>query len=161
METNAPEKVAILGGGHLGGAIAEGLAASGSFDPDTITVTRRRVDLLAPLAEGGIRTTDDNREAVDGAEAVVVAVQPQQLDDLLVEVAPALDPEGQVLISTVSGASIDAVRRHVGGAIPVVRAMPNLGVAIRESMTCLACDEVSRDGLPTARAIFETVGDCV
>lgn len=161
METNAPEKVTILGGGHLGGAIAEGLVASGSFDPDAITVTRRRVDLLASLAEEGIRTTDDNREAVDGAEAVVVAVQPQQLDDLLVEVAPALDPEGQVLISTVSGASIDALRRHVGEAVPVVRAMPNLGVAIRESMTCLACDEVSRDALPTARAIFETVGDCV
>lgn len=161
MQTDESERVAILGGGHLGTAIAEGLIASGSFSPDAITVTRRRVELLADLAERGVRTTDDNRGAVEDAEAVVIAVQPQQLDELLQEVAPCLDPESQILISTVSGVSIAAVRRHVGQAIPVIRAMPNLGVAIRESMTCLAADEVSRDALPAARAIFDTVGASV
>lgn len=161
METSKPERVAILGGGHLGTAIAEGLVASGTFRPEAITVTRRRVELLADLSERGIRTTHDNRAAVDDAQAIVVSVQPQQLDELLEEIAAALDPEGQVLISTVSGASIEAIRRHVGRAIPVIRAMPNLGVAIRESMTCLAADEVSREALPAARSIFDTVGACL
>jgi len=153
--------VAILGGGHLGRAIAEGLLASGCFPAEAVTVTRRRVELLEPLAERGVETTDDNAAAVAGADVVVVSVQPHQLDELLEEVAPAFGGDGPVLVSTVSGAPIAAIRRHVGSSLPVIRAMPNLGVEIRESMTCLAGDDASRNALPAARKIFDTVGECV
>lgn len=153
--------VAILGAGNLGTAIAEGLLAASLLDPDRIRATRRREELLAPLADRGIRTGSDNREAVRDAEVVLVCVQPQQLDGLLDEIAPELEPAEQLLVSTVSGATIDAIREHVGPRIPVVRAMPNLGVAIRESMTCLAADDESGEGIPRARRVFETVGECV
>jgi pyrroline-5-carboxylate reductase len=161
MTSSEFEGIAILGAGNLGTAIAEGLLASDLFDPSQIVVTRRRVDLLSDLADEGIRTTSDNREAIRGAGIVLVCVQPQQLDTLLDEIAPALEPDAQVVVSTVSGATIEAIRDHVGPKIPVVRAMPNLGVAIRESMTCLAADRNATDAVDRARAVFETVGECV
>ncbi len=161
MSTTETDAIAILGGGNLGTAVAEGLLASGLVAPDRIAVTRRRVNLLSGLAERGVTTLRDNREAVQGADVVVVCVQPQQLDALLDEIAPALDAGEQMLVSTVSGATIEAIREHVGEDLPVVRAMPNLGIAIRESMTCLSADEASMEAVPRARVVFETVGECV
>ena len=161
MTSREIEGIAILGAGNLGTAIAEGLLASGLFEPEGLAVTRRRADLLSELADQGVRTSSNNRDAVRDAGVVLVCVQPQQLDGVLDEIAPELEPDEQVVVSTVSGATIEAIREHVGPRIPVIRAMPNLGVAIRESMTCLAADETSDDAVPRARAVFETVGECV
>jgi len=151
-------KVAILGGGNLGGAIARGFAASGFVPPGNVAVTRRRGELLADLAAEGFRTLSDNRAAVDGADVVILSVQPLQMEELLEGVSPALDARRQVVISTATGMSIADIRRWVGSEVPVLRAMPNLGIAIGESMTCLAADEASTDAVPVARAVFDVMG---
>ena len=154
----AVNKVAILGGGNLGGAIARGFAASGFVAPGHVAVTRRRGELLGDLAAEGFRTLSDNRAAVDGADVVILCVQPQQMEELLEGVGPALDARGQVVISTATGMSIADIRRWVGSEVPVLRAMPNLGIAIGESMTCLAADEASTDAVAVARAVFDVMG---
>ena len=151
-------KVAVLGGGNLGTAIARGFAASGFVDPQNVAITRRRTELLEDLSAEGFSTLADNRDAVDGADVVILCVQPQQMEDLLDVVAPALDARWQVVVSTATGVSIADIRRWVGPEIPVLRAMPNLGIAIGESMTCLAADEASIDAVPVARAVFDVMG---
>ena len=151
-------RVAILGGGNLGGAIARGFATSGFVESGNVAVTRRRVELLADLAADGFHTLSDNRAAVNGADVVILCVQPQQMEDLLEPVAPALDGSRQVVISTATAVSIADIRRWVGPEIPVLRAMPNLGIAIGESMTCLATDEAAMDAVPVARAVFDVMG---
>ncbi|MCY3921036.1 MAG: pyrroline-5-carboxylate reductase [Chloroflexi bacterium] len=151
-------KVAILGGGNLGGAIARGFVASGFVEPGNVVVTRRRVELLGDLAAEGFHTLSDNHEAVQGADVVILCVQPQQMEELLESVGRALDARRQVVISTATGMSIADIRRWVGSEVPVLRAMPNLGIAIGESMTCLAADEASVDAVPVARAVFDVMG---
>ncbi len=151
-------KVAVLGGGNLGTAIARGFAASGFVDPRNVAITRRRTELLDDLSAEGFSALADNRDAVDGADVVILCVQPQQMEDLLDVVAPALDARRQVVVSTATGVSIADIRRWVGPEIPVLRAMPNLGIAIGESMTCLAADEASIDAVPVARAVFDVMG---
>ncbi|MFW6200177.1 MAG: pyrroline-5-carboxylate reductase [Gemmatimonadota bacterium] len=160
MSTGDFEGIAIIGAGNLGVAIAEGLLASELVAPEHLVVTRRRTELLEHLADRGVRTTADNVEAVRGSDLVLICVQPQQLDPILDEISGELDPGSQVVVSTVSGATVAAMREHLGGEIPIVRAMPNLGIAIRESMTCLAADEKSVDAVARARKVFETVGEC-
>ena len=117
----------ILGGGNLGRAIARGLATSGSFDPGDVAITRRRVELLDDLAEEGFVTRRDNRAVVEGADVVILCVQPQQMEDLLEGVASALDAGKHVVISTATGVSIADMRRWIAPDVPVLRAMPNLG----------------------------------
>ena len=151
-------RIAIVGAGNIGRAIAEGLAAAGSHTPADIRVTRRRADRLADLAARGFRVSSDNRAAVAASDTVLVAVQPQHLDDLLAEIAPGLDATRHLLISVVSGAEIAAIRRSVGPGVPVVRAMPNTAIALRESMTCLAAEPTHADALDQAVDLFRAVG---
>jgi len=154
----ALQKVAVIGGGNLGSSIARGLASAGVLSASGVTVTRRREELLAGLADAGFATGSDNLAAIRSADIVVLCVQPQQLDDVMEEVAGELDADQQVVISTVSGVSIGAMRAHLGDEIPIIRAMPNIGIAIGESMTCLAADAVSESSVPMARELFDSLG---
>ena len=151
-------EIAVLGGGNLGRALAHGWARSARFAPASIQVTRRQAEKLDDLAAEGFPVGADNRAAVAACGVIVVAVQPQQLDALLTEIAPALDPARHRLISVVSGASIAQLRRRVGEDVPVVRAMPNTAVSIGESMTCLAAEERCERALAEAKALFDDVG---
>ena len=152
-------RIAVLGGGNIGQALARGWARSGARRPAEITVTRRRVERLDSLASEGFRVTDDNRAAVEGARTVVLAVQPQQLVDLLEEIRPALDPSRHLLVSVVSDVAIGEIRDRAQAPVQVVRAMPNTAIAIGESMTCLAAAEGADDALAEARRLFDAVGE--
>ncbi|MFQ5889304.1 MAG: pyrroline-5-carboxylate reductase [Gemmatimonadota bacterium] len=156
MEANPP--VAILGVGNIGRAIAVGLVGAGRYEPGQLILTRRKVHLLQDLAERGFHTQADNRDAVRRAETVILAVEPQQLDALLAEVAPEIVADRHLLISVVSGAGIEQILRQLGVGVPVVRAMPNTAIAIRSSMTCLAARPGQEAALERAASIFGAVG---
>jgi pyrroline-5-carboxylate reductase len=155
---NQPATVAILGGGNLGVCIAQGLAATGGFHAGSIAVTRRRPELIEFLADQGFAVSADNCAAVENSDVVMLCVQPQQLDGVLEEVSSTIRAGRPVVISTVSGVSIAEMRRFLGQDTPVLRAMPNIGIAIGESMTCLASDEISLPEVRVAEAIFESMG---
>ena len=149
-------RIAILGGGNLGQSLATGWAEAGVREPTGITVTRRQVERLTPLAERGFHVTADNREAVRDAAVVVLAVQPQQVVELVGEIRDELDPERHVVVSVVSDVTISDLEEAIGRPVPVVRAMPNTAIAIGESMTCLAGEPGPE--LATANALFASVG---
>lgn len=151
-------KLAILGAGNLGVAIARGLSRAGRHAPQELILTRRNVAALEPLGKEGFQVQADNCDAVSRAPNVVVAVQPQQLDVLLGEIAGHLVPERHSLVSVVSGASIEAILGQLGKKLPVVRAMPNVAIAVGRSMTCLAAADRAEPALDVAREIFDSVG---
>jgi len=61
------------------------------------------------------------------------------------------------VVSVVSGVSIAVLSSHLTG-VPLVRAMPNTAVAIRESMTCLSALPAHASALAEARVLFEALG---
>jgi pyrroline-5-carboxylate reductase len=152
------KRIAIIGAGNIGTAIADGLVQSGRFPVETITLTRRRVHLLDEWQQRGYVVEVDNCRAVRGSDVVLTAVEPGQIDGVLTQIAPELVPGRHVLISIVTGVTIAHLRALIGGAIAVVRAMPNTAIAVRESMTCLASDNARGEALDVARSIFDTVG---
>jgi pyrroline-5-carboxylate reductase len=151
-------KLAVLGGGNLGRALALGWVGAGRFKPSDIRVTRRHADKLHDLAELGYVTGGDNAAAIRDADLVVLAVQPQQLDALLADISGGLDERRHRLISVVTGVSIAQIRKRIGARVPLVLAMPNTAVAIGESMTCLAAGEESEKALAEAKSLFDLVG---
>ncbi|MGD2045803.1 MAG: pyrroline-5-carboxylate reductase [Gemmatimonadota bacterium] len=151
-------KLAILGGGNLGRALALGWVGAGHLEASDIHLTRRQEEKLADLAELGYRTGSDNRAAVRESDLIIVAVQPQQLDALLAEIAGDLEADRHRLVSVVSGVSSSQIRAAVGDAVPLVLAMPNTAVAIGESMTCLSAGEASEEALLEAQELFDLVG---
>ena len=151
-------KLAILGTGNIGRAMALGLVAAGKFEAGDMVLTRRHPEALDDLAERGYHTTSDNRAAVRAADVVIVAVEPQQLDGVLREIAGELDPARHVLVSVVSGAGIAAILARVGKDLPVARAMPNTAIALGQSMTCVAVTTDRDDVQARIVEIFDAVG---
>lgn len=156
-DNSSERRIAILGGGNLGQALARGWIAADVVRPGNLTVVRRRPERLAELAELGIQTGTDNLEAVRCSDLLVIAVQPQQIENLLEEIQPAIDAARHHVISVVSGVSLSVFRAWLGD-VALVRAMPNTAVAIRESMTCLSATTARAETLEEARALFDALG---
>lgn len=155
------KKIAILGGGNLGQAIAYGLYETQHFEPQNIIVTRRRIKLLAELAETGMSVSSDNCQAVKDADMVIICVKPREVKGLLKEIKDCLKPDKHILASTATGVSIETMLKYLGKKIPTVRAMPNTAIAIRESMTCLAVEHLSEKQEEQVVALFEQLGQAV
>jgi pyrroline-5-carboxylate reductase len=154
-------QLAILGGGNIGTSIAKGLVGASRYSPEQIIITRRRVHLLNALAQERFIVQSDNRDAVRRAKIVIIAVHPQQVVDLLHEIRADLVPDKHVVISIVSGVSINEIVKHIGKDVCVVRAMPNLAIQIQESMTCLAANQATKEALDLAKSLFDSVGKTV
>jgi len=152
------KNIAILGGGNIGLSIAKGLQNSDLYDAKNIHITRRRTELLDEYKKSGFKVSSDNIEAVNSSEIIVIAVQPQQLNELLSEISDKLNLEKHIIISVVSGASIKAIKNHLKKEIEVVRVMPNTAIAIQESMTCISADNKNSVALKIAEEIFNQVG---
>ena len=151
-------RIAIIGAGNIGCSLAEGLLSSGVFKSENLTLTRRKVELLKDYKQKGITVISDNQVAVNRSDVIIIGVEPQQIDDLLMEIGADLHPEKHILISVVTGVSINQIEKKIGKKIPVVRAMPNTAISIRESMTCIASDRSNESALEMATTIFKTVG---
>src|SRR5690606_1519948 len=75
--------IAIIGGGNLGAAIAEGLIRSGFVDGRQITVTRRNVEVIRHLKELGASVTNDNAAAIKSNDVIIVALKPYNVREVL------------------------------------------------------------------------------
>ncbi len=151
-------RIAILGAGNIGVSMATGLVESGGFSASSIILTRRRIHLLDGMQQKGYGVEARNDVAVRESNVVIIAVEPQQIDEVLAEISPILVPDKHTLISVVSGVNIDHIKRLVRNPIPIIRAMPNTAIAISESMTCLASGEISEESKEIAVSIFDSVG---
>ena len=155
------KKIAIIGGGNLGTAIAEGLIQSGFVSPKHILITKRNIHTLHELERKGVLVSDKNEEAVRYADLVILAVKPFQVNEILLALKEEFRANEQVLVSVVTGVSIEHIGRYLGGALPVVRAMPNTAIAIQESMTCIAAQNVGEEHLQYVMDVFNQLGRAV
>jgi len=155
------QKIAIIGAGTLGKAIARGLVSSGKYRSDHITLTKRLPEFPDELEKEGFNPTFDNKKVVRSSEVCIICVRPNQMDAVLEEIKDNIFP-GQIIISTVTGYRLNDIQRKCGSKAIFVRAMPNTAVSIRESMTCLATtSDVDEKHLEKVKTIFKLLGDCV
>lgn len=86
-------RIAIIGAGAMGGALAEGLLKGNIFLPKDVTIANPHEDKLKRFAEIGASITTENQAAIIGADIVVIAVKPQTVRQVLEEIKPSFDPE--------------------------------------------------------------------
>ena len=150
------ERVAVIGAGNLGRAMARGWVSAGILAPDDVWVTRRHEEKLEDLRSDGFQVGTDNRKAAEAATCIVVAVQPPQVAGVINEIADLAGD--RVIISVATGVSLESIRAIVGEPCHLVRAMPNTAVETLSSMTCLALDPASDVASDTALALFGALG---
>ncbi len=151
-------KVAIIGGGNLGSSITEGLIKDHFLKPETITVTRRKVELISHLADKGVRTIQSNSQAVEDSDIVILAVKPKQTLEILEEINGSLDAKRHILISVVTGISIKTMGEIVGKDLTIFRVMPNTAIAIQESMSCISAHNATPEQVDNIVHLFEKLG---
>jgi len=153
-------KIAIIGGGNLGTAIAEGLIASRFSKPADITITKRNTATLKPYEKKGVHITSNNGEAVKSSQIVILAIKPFQVQEVLDGIKKNLT-EQHILVSVLTGVTIKDIEDIVKKKMPVFRAMPNTAIAIRQSMTCLSASNATTDQVKLINDLFCTVGKVV
>ena len=151
-------RLAILGTGNIGSAIARGLVGARLFAPAEISLTRRSLTALEEFRDAGFLVGTDNAAATAGADVIILAVTPQQLNGLLHEIKGVVDRARHTLVSVVSGASISAIRSGVESEVPIIRVMPNTAIAIRESMTCIAGGDAPAERVQEVCRLFDSLG---
>ncbi len=151
------DTLAILGAGNLGIAIAKGFA--NYFGAENIILTRRNIQRIEHLRESGFKTTSNNLEAVQASKFVFLCVQPKQLAGLLHEIEPELDHEHHVLVSTITGVTLQKISDLMKEEYPIVRSMPNTAAAISESMTCICGNERAGKYVSEVEGMFKSLGE--
>ena len=124
------KRIAIIGGGNLGAAIAEGLLKSKFSKAPEITVTRRNTS-INPLKSLGIEITNNNSAAVKKSDVIILAVKPFQAIELLHTIKKDIIAE-KILISVVTGVTMQEIETAIDKKISLFRAMPNTAISIRD-----------------------------
>src|SRR5699024_12051739 len=111
-------KIAVIGGGQIGEALTGGLIASG-FDGQDIVVTNRRAQRREEFEETyKVKTTDNNQQAVEGADVVFVCVKPYAIVDMFAEINDSL-ADNAVVVSMADRKSTRLNSSHVSSSYAV------------------------------------------
>jgi 3-hydroxyisobutyrate dehydrogenase len=154
---SGPTRVAVIGTGTMGAAMARSLLRSG-FD---VTVWNRSQDKLAPLIDAGARGASDPADAVGDADVVLTMLfDAAAVLAVSSEFLPALR-EGAVWMqsATVGPDGMDAVAAAASGYRVSVVDAPVLGTkdpAERAALTVLASGDPA--AVDVLRPVFDAIG---
>ncbi len=144
----------------MAGSLVVGMIDRG-YDPSSIMACDPAVDQLERLSQAApacdrLRLYSDS-DRIGEADIVVLAVKPQVLRTVALDLAPRLNPEAMV-ISVAAGISIDSLQSWLGDRA-IVRCMPNTPALIRQGAAGLcANDHASPADRQAAEDILSAVG---
>ncbi|MGS2719620.1 pyrroline-5-carboxylate reductase [Paraglaciecola aestuariivivens] len=153
-------KIAFIGAGNMTRSIISGLIKNG-YPANFITASNPSVGKLDALhAEFSINITQDNNQAVETAEVVVLAVKPQLMEQVCGALNANCKLEGKVFVSIAAGINTNRLKQMLGGEHAVIRTMPNTPSALALGMTGLYADvSVSGTDKDFASALMKQVGE--
>jgi pyrroline-5-carboxylate reductase len=161
------KKLGFIGAGNMGRALARGLADRKVFRPaqmiasDVDAQQRRKFSRAT-----GIETVRDNLEVVRQAPAIVIAVKPQIIDQVLAEIGGLVASDGsaprKLFISIAAGVPIARLGSHLGARTRIIRVMPNAPAMVGEGMAALVSGPAAtRSDQAFALKLFRAVGQAV
>lgn len=124
------QHIGFIGGGNMARSLIGGILANG-FDANRIHVCDPHTDTLAALQHDfNVRTTDNAHTLINACDAVILAVKPQVMENVVSPVCEVIIQHQPVLISIAAGITVDALNRWATGGdsrihLPIVRCMPN------------------------------------
>lgn len=147
-------KIAIIGAGNMGGAVAWGLH---HFAKEvSLTVTTAHASTLEKYTALGIQATLDNVSAAGWADVVILGVNPWLVQSVLEQIKPSL--AGKVLLSLAAGIPSAQMAQWLSGAgvKAAYTVIPNLAAEIGESMTFASAILGKADDL--VKSLFDQLG---
>lgn len=154
MMMRLKENIGFIGCGSMGSAILAGLIRSRIvrprqvfvYDPDPRRTRRVHRDF-------SVRTCHSNSEVLKRSQIILLAMKPQNLNEVAAEIQAAL--KNHLVISILAGTPLSKLRRVLGRRLKIGRAMPNLGAKVGESLSAITGE---RNVLGKMEAIFSGCG---
>ncbi len=149
-------KIAIIGAGNLGLSIAKGILHSNGAT--TMYLTKRHPENIKEFEKyGNVTVSSDNSLAVKQSDILIFSVQPGHFEEILNEIKEHLT-EKHVIISTITGFSIQKMESILGENSFIIRSMPNTAISVGKSMTCICSNKMGAKRIDLAKAIFNRMG---
>ena len=148
-------KIAIIGAGNMGGAIAEALLR---MDGYKITVSNRTEGKLQRFAAAGASVTTDNCVAAKDADLIILAVKPWLVEDVLGELKANIQLAGKTLVSVAAATRGEQLCQWVGEGPQILTAIPNTAIANLASMTFVVPVRAEAETTAAVKALFDTMG---
>lgn len=148
----------VLGAGNMGMAIAEGAVRAGLLTRDQVLLFNRSEDKRAANRARGYAVTGNYTEIYTGCETVLLAVKPQNFDEIL-PVLGKCEGGKPLVVSIAAGVTFAKIERALGADTPIIRVMPNTPLMLGEGATELVKNAAATDAqLAQIRALFDTMG---
>ena len=160
-------KIAIIGAGNMGGALARGLAQGSIICTSDIYVSNPSEAKLDALksAYPDINVTTNNCEAARDADIVVLAVKPWKVEAVIEELKPKMDYSRQAVASMVGGLCIEQLSEWLDKGSSVLPAtyliIPNTAIATMSSMTFIASARSTEAQESLLLDIFNELGEAM
>ncbi|MDR1380507.1 MAG: pyrroline-5-carboxylate reductase [Tannerella sp.] len=157
-------KIAIIGAGNIGGAIARGLGSGSIINPSDIYCSDRSQEILDRISRvnGDIRTTADNTVAVRDADIVIVAVKPWFVESVISEIKPFLSYGKQIFVSIAAGVGFARLCEYLkkdGDGIPAIfRIIPNTAIEAKESVNIISAYNATPEQTTMIKNVFDGLG---
>jgi pyrroline-5-carboxylate reductase len=154
--------IGFIGAGNMGEILIRGLIQSRKVGKSNIIacdMNRERLEYISKTY--GIKTAASGKELIKKASIVVIAVKPQNIDELLDQLS-TLSHEGHLFISIAAGITAEKIAEKMHHQSGVIRAMPNAPASVLAGITALYPGRnIAPDDLSRAVSIFECVGKTV
>ena len=150
-------KIAIIGGGKMGMALAQGIR---TLEENNVSVSEITPKGIEELARQGFKSTRDNKEAVSGADVVILAVKPKEIQEVLLEIEHSLSKQ-TIIVSIAAGVKISFLE-NILPTNKFIRAMPNICATVKAASTSLTKGSlVEENELEVVKTLFESVGSSI
>jgi len=152
------KKIGFIGAGNMAEALMRGVISKKLYGKNDITASEiyepRRRFISKEL---GIEVSADSADIIKTAKFVILAVKPQQIDDVMTSVR-GLFTKDHLLMSIAAGVTIETLRSYVPD-VKIVRVMPNQPCMVLASASAYACsDNVTEDDKKTVKDVLDAVG---
>ncbi|MDQ7786806.1 MAG: pyrroline-5-carboxylate reductase [Thermodesulfovibrionales bacterium] len=147
--------IGFIGGGNMAEALIKGMTQNRMKD---IIVSEPRTDRCAYLEKTyGVKTTRDNKDVAAQSSLIILAVKPQNMDEVTVELAGLLTKDHMV-VSIAAGITLSYLSARLR-IEKIIRAMPNTPALVLEGMTVMSmCECIHDREMGTVRDIFMSIG---
>jgi pyrroline-5-carboxylate reductase len=151
--------IGFLGAGQMATALAKGWLKAGLIDPTSSFAFDPFPDSAAAFQKHtGLTVLNSNQDVARNVDLVVLAVKPQIIPSVLVEIEPFIRPESLV-ISIAAGVTLEKLAKGLGSKARIIRVMPNTPCLVNESASALAAGPNTTDkDKELALKLFVSVG---
>jgi pyrroline-5-carboxylate reductase len=151
--------IGFIGGGNMATSLISGLIASGHSAQQIWVSDTAPTTLQAHADQFQVNTTTSNETVVNEVEVVVLAVKPQILRDVALQIAPSLKQKNALVVSIAAGISQKSLSKWLGSEIAIVRCMPNTPALVQTGATALHANiNVDEEQKDLAENILRAVG---